>query len=94
MTDDGGPAYPYPSTEIYETGMSLRDYFARGAMQGMMASSPEGGEFPMVADEDMDGRDPCDVVASISYDIADAMLKARKKPNERKPLERFTSKTQ
>ena len=37
---DGGPAFPCPDTENYdgEAGMSLRDWFAGLAMQGMLAS--------------------------------------------------------
>ena len=45
-------------------GMSLRDYFAAKAMQGMM----------------VDVEQPrCDYIADIAYEVADAMLKARVK---------------
>lgn len=76
MTDKktGGPAFPHvnlpvPGYDPYEVrqtltggGMTLRDYFAAKAMQGMMA----------------DGRTGEDYVASLAYNYADAMLKARK----------------
>jgi hypothetical protein len=53
-----------PST-IYSTGMTLRDYFAAKAMQGMMA---DGQAFRLVAES---------TLANTAYEIADAMLKAR-----------------
>lgn len=46
-------------------GMTLRDYFAAKALQGMMANSNWG--------QDVDWSD----LASDSYDIADQMIKAR-----------------
>lgn len=68
--EDGGPAFPGPDqTEkrknIHE-GMTLRDYFAAKAMQGMMTR---------------DGFDPGQATpeqrATLAYIEADAMLKAR-----------------
>lgn len=65
MSDkDGGPAFPVGSGDMRDpTGMTLRDYFAAKAMQGLMASpaDPESME----------------VAAKWSYKLADAMLKAR-----------------
>lgn len=65
----GGPAFPvadHPSLSV-DTGMSLRDYFAAKALQGLLAAqihgfndSPSNGPF-----------------ASMAYEMADAMLKAR-----------------
>lgn len=46
-------------------GMDLRDYFAAKAMQGLLATTKEEQWFP-------------DEVAGISYEVADAMIKARK----------------
>jgi hypothetical protein len=66
-TNTGGPAFPvnsdnYASPE--STGMTLRDYFAAKALQGMVASMGwQGGT--------------CKTVASVAYQMADAMLKAR-----------------
>lgn len=58
----GGPAFPVVDLDITKEGMTLRDYFAAKAMQGLMASSVEAtpAEF-----------------ASRSYQVADAMLAAR-----------------
>jgi len=47
-----------------QRGMTLRDYFAAKAMQGM------------VTDKSWQGQ-TCKTVANISYEMADAMLKAR-----------------
>ena len=57
-----------PKTELFETfaiqGMSMRDYFAAKAMQGIVDSSVEAGlETTQIADS--------------AYRIADAMMKAR-----------------
>lgn len=70
----GGPAFPGPYLDdkgkieviIKQKGMTLRDYFAAKAMQGFMSR------------ELIDGFDE-DVIAFRSYQIADAMLKARAK---------------
>ena len=64
---NGGPAFPLqsigPEFAPGYAGMSLRDYFAAKAMQGLIASpaDPESME----------------VAAKWSYKLADAMLKAR-----------------
>ena len=60
--DTGGNAFP--TTAVYESekGMTLRDYFAAKAMQGLMAGDFTGGY---------------DDFASHSYQIADAMMAAR-----------------
>ena len=64
---NGGPAFPLqsigPEFAPGYAGMSLRDYFAAKAMQGLIAS-PEGPE-------------SMEVAAKWSYKLADAMLKAR-----------------
>ena len=67
----GGPAFPfpaytYPNGEINhgEGGMTLRDYFAAKAMQGLL-SADDG--FTMGSS----------LVAELAYDQADAMLKER-----------------
>ena len=70
MSDDtGGPAFPQVSTdafgELYEKGMTLRDYFAAHAMQGLLAN-PNG--IPAYYNNIMEA----------SFEVADAMLKARK----------------
>lgn len=65
--NDGGPAFPMPSdgeTHGQEHGMTLRDYLAAKAMQGLNAN-PECTNTLSAT------------VAKWSYDMADAMLKAR-----------------
>jgi hypothetical protein len=57
------PAFPQPINPAEQgRGMTLRDYFAAKAMQGMLAdpSTPE------IMD-----------IAGAAYEVADAMLKAR-----------------
>lgn len=67
---DGGQAFPCEQT-IGDTskhlvkGMSLRDYFAAKAMQGMVANN-----WPIIAE---DGE----ALALSAYGLADAMLAAR-----------------
>ena len=72
--DTGGPAFPVhpdmaaqlgcvPSSS--DAGMSLRDYFAAKAMQGI--TSTLSGPAPVLYD----------AIADDAYEIADAMLKAR-----------------
>ena len=62
MKNDGGPAFPF-SDDVDCEGMSLRDWFAGLAMQGMMASGSQA---------------PDDRLAAEAYAAADAMLEARK----------------
>jgi hypothetical protein len=58
-------AFPNPHrTDL--TGMTLRDYFAAKAVQGICASGPS---------EDWTN----DQLAAEAYELADAMLKAREK---------------
>ena len=68
--DTGGPAFPATNHHGHKLeGMSLRDYFAAKAMQGLMGrdwSNHKG------SDEELIG-----VWARSSYAVADAMLKAR-----------------
>lgn len=68
--NDGGPAFPVPVDNDCDChgrftsgygGMTLRDYFAAAALQGLMASQVDVAvPYPLY-----------------SYAIADAMLKAR-----------------
>ncbi|HDO7157182.1 MULTISPECIES: hypothetical protein [Klebsiella/Raoultella group] len=51
-------------------GMTLRDYFAAKAMQGWLASYPESEQHPVATHRE-------NMVAELSYLMADAMLKAR-----------------
>ncbi|HBM3177426.1 TPA: hypothetical protein LVM02_005345 [Klebsiella michiganensis] len=64
--NNGGPVYP---TQGYE-GLTLRDYFAGQVMQGWLASYPESNQHPVATHHE-------NMVAELSYLMADAMLKAR-----------------
>lgn len=67
--NEGGPAFPLPFGNLTSAGcagMTLRDYFAAQAMQGMFAAFkhwPRGDEHGDVAQH--------------AYQAADAMLAAR-----------------
>lgn len=65
-TNTGGPAYPSPRWEGWgspQEGMTLRDYFAANAMQGMMVDGIHENDFAWASAQ--------------AYKVADAMLKAR-----------------
>ena len=80
--DNGGRAFPVDSVverdekghlhgfEISSGGMTLRDYLAAKAMQGWLASFPESDSHPVSSGK-------ADLVAEVSYLMADAMLRAR-----------------
>jgi hypothetical protein len=59
---DGGQAFPQNQHGTPKDGMTLRDYFAAQAIQGLLAS----GE-----------ACPCFEMTANAYRIADAMLQAR-----------------
>ena len=63
MKDTGGPAFPVKTAmfDCTQPGMTLRDYFAAKAMQGLCAN----------------GNRNAQDIARAAYIIADAMLKAR-----------------
>lgn len=65
----GGPAFPTETDFNFFHGMTLRDYFAAKAMQGLLSSprAPLGGK------EDVTDL----LIAKLAYVTADAMLKAR-----------------
>jgi len=63
--NDGGPAFPTPAGIQHNDGMTLRDYFAAAALQGLLAS--------IQPNQLWSGDD----VAITCYRTADAMLKAR-----------------
>lgn len=70
--DDGGPAFPTESehqsapNRWHHAGMSLRDWFAGMALQGIASAVPGPGCASW------------DYYSGASYKIADAMLAARK----------------
>jgi len=87
MNETGGPAFPHVADLVQHSpnggittkpitsgGMTLRDYFAAKAMQGIYAcpdhvTEPDGSDGPdPLTDSD---------IARLAYQTADAMLKAR-----------------
>jgi hypothetical protein len=70
-SETGGSAFPVSYTEEmdFNKGMTLRDYFAAGALQGLIAC-PE--VTVTVSDSSFDK------IAQWAYQYADAMLEARK----------------
>jgi len=69
--DDGGTAFPYREQDCNgqyndHFGMTLRDYFAAAALQGLL-TQPAEAEFSQAEN-----------FAKASYQMADAMIEARK----------------
>lgn len=79
--NNGGPAFPYSGVHkgakvnliVDSHGMTLRDYFAAKAMQGVMASGT-AMSIGTNHEEAMVG------MARAFYSMADAMIKARELP--------------
>jgi len=68
---NGGPAFP---TGTAFQGMTLRDYFAAQAMQGLLAGLDRDARRFMERQEE-----PAEAMAKACWVMADAMLKAREK---------------
>jgi hypothetical protein len=78
-TNTGGPAFPLPSHTrkwdrakqefLQDEGMTLRDYFAAKAMQGMLANPKLQEQILKVGQS---------WIEESAWKVADAMLKARK----------------
>jgi hypothetical protein len=77
-TNTGGPAFPTPKFDLNEAGqltsfsvdtdgMTLRDYFAAKAMQGLVERN---------TNLDLTPHEAC-VTSVFAYQMADAMLEAR-----------------
>ena len=74
--ETGGPAFPSfdINSGAVRTGMTLRDYFAAKAMQGILP------QYQNVFDDETGGDDDPsfpELLAKDAYTMADAMLKAR-----------------
>ena len=70
--NDGGPAFPRSHDDVgSNTGMTLRDYFAAAALQGMLAAPLVGGAAPHVETWHFDE------FSRAAYKCADEMLKAK-----------------
>ena len=81
--NNGGPAFPikgfYADSSgficdvvVDNSGMSLRDYFAAKAMQGLISACNSDGIWTGCGDKKMN-----DNMAITAYMVADSMLKAR-----------------
>ena len=79
--DNGGPAFPCPQDTINQNvpslGMTLRDYFAAAALQGMYASGEVAKGCTAAPELSAEGH--CTAVAQWVYLQADAMLAERLK---------------
>jgi hypothetical protein len=78
--NDGGPAFPLqsagPDFAPGYAGMTLRDYFAAKAMQGLLANP--GGPVQANAQVGWDYTNCTgDDIARVAYTMADTMLAAR-----------------
>ena len=71
----GKPAFPTVMIDKPEGGMTLRDYFAAKAMNGLLETAIDW--FPTGRDADESSLEIFKDLARDSYAIADAMLKAR-----------------
>jgi len=72
-TNTGGPAFPQTEVDrdglavTHQTGLTMRDYFAAKAMEGILA-----GNLPITEEPE-----PLPLIEKAAYAMADAMLKAR-----------------
>lgn len=69
-----------PAQEYVQLGASLRDYFAAKAMHAHLITDTVPGEAcdALVDAAALAGRDPLDHLCINAYEVADAMLRARK----------------
>ena len=77
--NDGGPAFPsavlFDQAIVDSKGMTLRDYFAAKAMQSIVGAMLIESSKTRY---NIDHQEHLKCVALDSYEIADAMLRARK----------------
>ncbi len=73
----GDWAFPAQHTPEHTPGMTLRDYFAAKAMQAMTSNAETISVLARAAKAD-GGLNGFALTAQKSYEIADAMLEARK----------------
>ena len=79
---NGGPAFPtleaHVGFNLGKPGMTLRDYFAAKAMQGIVSSIDGEGSYQRLRGHAADvGLSVSEWIARDAYKQADAMLKAR-----------------
>ena len=76
--DNGGSAFPNmaqfdsKNVEFIEHGMTIRDYFAARVLQGDLSTTPN-------IRESSNATEDASLLAEWAYQVADAMLEARKK---------------
>lgn len=73
---DGGSAFPLRFSEVADRGMSLRDYFAAQALNGMLQDNTN---VLRIAQSAAEGELPEAAAARSAYGLADAMLLERAK---------------
>lgn len=71
MDKTGGYAFPDDRSQV---GMTLRDYMAGQALQGLLADYTN---LEIMVNQGLDRHAIADGFAKNSYDFADAMIKAR-----------------
>lgn len=72
LKDDGGPAFPFNidgNANATMFGMSIADYFAAAAIQGIMANSIPGSHHAP------------DEAVRLAWELADLMIEARARRN-------------
>lgn len=78
--DTGGPIIPHDGQADYTGGLTLRDYFAGKVMHAEVTTMVDGPAAEAMAEACAEsGESVPDHVARISYELADAMMRARKK---------------
>ena len=79
MEDKKDPfAFPCVDDEYLQTGLTITDYFAAKALQGMVSRGDISRSHPLKAKMLIDNR------ADIAYQYADAMMKVRRERIEKK----------
>ena len=81
MKKDGGTAFPYIATVAGSRGMSLRDYFAATALQGLISRIGAGRPDSETIERDgtKSGKTAAIDFSEAAYQYADAMLAERDK---------------
>lgn len=85
---DGGPAFPIVNAEGFPahdsvldehvcSGLSLRDWFAGRALNGLLSANPPA------ASAELSGEQEIELMAKTAYALADAMLAEREKGDSR-----------
>jgi hypothetical protein len=77
--NDESPAFPTWSVVDIKKGMTLRDYFAASAMQGILAAKAWHPDYVFPNDFEFSAGKKADFsLAQAAYKYADAIIKERK----------------